>query len=281
LSGTEDIRANGAVGYILKRLTVYLRKRRSTQVRAEIMSALLSSIRITLYMSGTVVTLLLLGILYKNGEIQIGTAYLVYTYVEQLGSPLKAITQQFGDFQQALAGLSRLHDLLDTQSTIVDGPGEVLPEGAFGVDFGHVSFGYQKTEPVLSDITFHLVPGKVLGVVGRTGSGKTTLTRLLFRFYDPDQGAIRLNGVDLKMVKTEAIRARVALVTQDVQLFHATVRDNLTFFDRTISDESIRAALTTLGLQSWYESLSQGLDTMLASFYKIPISSFWMKPLRV
>jgi ATP-binding cassette subfamily B protein len=105
----------------------------------------------------------------------------------------------------------------------------------------------------------------VLGLVGRTGSGKSTLTRLIVRFYDPDQGAVRLGGVDLREVRLAELRHRVAFVTQEIQLFRATVRDNLTLFDRTIPDARIVEALERLGLGGWLRSLDGGLDTMLAS----------------
>jgi ATP-binding cassette subfamily B protein len=105
----------------------------------------------------------------------------------------------------------------------------------------------------------------VLGVVGRTGSGKTTLTRLLLRFYDPLAGAVRLGGVDLRTVRLAAVRARIGLVTQEVHLFNASVRDNLTLFDDGVPDERIRAVLDTLGLGSWLRELPRGLDTRVGS----------------
>jgi ABC-type multidrug transport system fused ATPase/permease subunit len=102
-------------------------------------------------------------------------------------------------------------------------------------------------------------------VLGRTGSGKTTLTRLLLRLYDPTVGTVRLGGVDLRRVPNADLRARVAIVTQDIQLFSATVRDNLTFFDATIPDAQVMAALDTLGMGDWVRALPDGLDTLLAS----------------
>jgi ABC-type multidrug transport system fused ATPase/permease subunit len=99
--------------------------------------------------------------------------------------------------------------------------------------------------------------------VGRTGSGKTTLTRLLLRFYDPQVGVVRLGGVDLRTVRLDALRTRIGLITQEVHLFHASVRDNLTLFDDSILDERICAALDTLGLTRWLQELPCGLDTLL------------------
>jgi ATP-binding cassette subfamily B protein len=125
-------------------------------------------------------------------------------------------------------------------------------------------------EIVLQDISFHLRPGTVLGLLGRTGSGKTTLTRLIFRLYDPDQGGVYLGSdgatmADVRRVPLLHLRHRVGMVTQNIQLFNATVRDNLTFFDRDVPDERILQVLRDLGLWAWYESLPEGLDTELES----------------
>jgi ATP-binding cassette subfamily B protein len=118
---------------------------------------------------------------------------------------------------------------------------------------------------VLHDVSFHLAPGRVLGLLGRTGSGKTTITRLLFRLYDPDSGAVCLNETDLRALPLVALRRRVGLVTQNIQLFHATVRDNLTFFDRSVADGRILGVLRDLGLDAWLHGLPAGLDTVLES----------------
>ena len=124
---------------------------------------------------------------------------------------------------------------------------------------------------MLHDITFELKPGKVLGLLGRTGSGKTTLTRLLFRLYDVDAGSITLDGIDVRQVSLADVRQHIGMVTQEVQLFEATVRDNLTLFrsddpaKTPIADASVVAALQTLGLGAWLAGLPDGLDTVLKS----------------
>ena len=116
----------------------------------------------------------------------------------------------------------------------------------------------------MSNVSFSLEPGQVLGLLGRTGSGKTTIARLVFRLYDPQGGQITLGGHDLRALRQSQIRGRIGLVTQDIQLFHASVRDNLTFFDPAIADARIVAVLEELGLGRWFHALPEGLDTRLA-----------------
>ncbi|HEY0738303.1 MAG TPA: ABC transporter ATP-binding protein, partial [Herpetosiphonaceae bacterium] len=182
-----------------------------------------------------------------------------------LRRPLEEISEQLKEFQRATASIGRVQDLFGVQSTITDGPGATFPSGPLAVEFDRVTFGYGDDAPVLNDISVALAPGTVLGLLGRTGSGKTTLTRLLFRLYDITDGAIRLGGVDLHSARLHDLRQRIGIVTQDVQLFQATVRDNLTLFDPAISDAQIMQALTDLDLLPWLQSLPDGLDTELAS----------------
>lgn len=104
-----------------------------------------------------------------------------------------------------------------------------------------MTFGYSPAEPVLESINLDIAPGRVVGLLGRTGSGKTTISRLLFRLYDVQQGAIRLDGADVRVLDPILLRQRVGIVTQNVQMFRGTVRDNLTFFDNSVPDEHIRS----------------------------------------
>jgi ABC-type multidrug transport system fused ATPase/permease subunit len=126
-----------------------------------------------------------------------------------------------------------------------------------------VTFSYNGSDSVLNSLTFDLTPGSVLGLLGRTGSGKTTLARLIFRLYDPKSGHIEINGTDIRSAQLETLRRNIAIVTQDVQLFRASVRDNLTFFDRSVSDQHILSTLEDLELGDWLRTLPNGLDTQL------------------
>ena len=185
--------------------------------------------------------------LFMRGEITIGTVYLIYQYLELLWVPINSISREFEDLQMAGASIRRVKELLDTKPTVQDGRGADLPDGPLGVEFSGVSFAYRPGVTVLNDVSFRLEPGRSLGLLGRTGSGKTTMSRLLFRFYDPDRGEVRLGGTDLRRMPLKALRGRVGLVTQEVQLFQASVRDNLTFFDRTVPDRRIETDASRAG----------------------------------
>jgi len=201
--------------------------------------------------------------LFRSQTITIGTAYLFVHYVSLLSRPIYGLSHQVESMQNVGASIERLEELGHIRSKVQDGPAAAMPSGPLSLAFDDVSFAYVEDERVLEDLSFHLEPGTVMGLLGRTGSGKTTLARLVFRLYDPTAGRIALGGVDIRAARLNALRERVAIVTQDVQLFQASVRDNLTFFNRSIPDEQICAVIEELELSDWYQSLPDELDTWL------------------
>jgi ABC-type multidrug transport system fused ATPase/permease subunit len=225
------------------------------------------------YVIGYAAGLALAVYLFSHGQASLGTAYLITYYISMLSTPLQSIRAQVEDLQQASASIQRVQELFAIQPQVTP-PGlsmQALPAGALSIEFKDVSFKYRDgpndddgEANVLNDISFTLLPGRVLGILGRTGSGKSTLTRLLFHFYDPSQGTIRLGGADLRNVTLADLRRQVGMVTQDVQLFQASLRENLAFFDANIQDARLEQALLTLQLSEWVQSLPEGLDTALA-----------------
>jgi ATP-binding cassette subfamily B protein len=169
-----------------------------------------------------------------------------------------------------------VRELLQARSRLGEGT-VTLPDGALAVEFRGVRFAYPgaSAPDALDGISFHLQAGRTLGLLGRTGSGKTTIGRLLYRFYDPQQGQVLLAGTDLRQTALAPLRARVGLVTQDVQLLNGTLRDNLCLYQAPggvpgegtpgggASDERLLEVLASLGLERWLARFPAGLDTVL------------------
>ena len=271
ISGAEEIRAMGAEVYTLNRLYVYLRNWLEKRRSAFLLQSLIYNLTDLLVAVGYAFGLAVGVLLYIRGQASIGTAYLIVAYIGMLSAPVQSIREQVQDLQQAAASINRIQDLFQNQPLVtIPGstsrqPAQLRPAAAISVEFRDVSFSYDDNANVIKNITFNLPAGKVLGVLGRTGSGKTTLTRLLFRLYDPSSGTVFLDGMDIRNLPLPELRQTIGLVTQDVQLFQASIRDNLTFFDEQISDERIIHALQELMLLDWLHSLPEGLDTRIAA----------------
>ncbi len=261
LEGTEEIRANGANSYVMSRFFLFLRKWLPITRASAVAGFSTWTTIVTIFALGNAVAFIIGAYLLSIHSISLGTVYLIFYYTNLIVQPIEQIRDQLQELQAAAAGIERIQQLLHIQSALADGIGEQVPSGPLAVAFQHVTFAYPSTDPVLRDITLHLAPGRVLGLLGRTGSGKTTLVRLLLRFYDPQEGEISMGNVPLKAAHLRDIRQRVGMVSQDVQLFRGSVRDNLTFFDPSVADTDIIAALKEVGLTRWFEALPQGLNS--------------------
>ena len=273
LSGLEDIRSSGAESHAMRMQAGLMRTVFSKSMRATFFGRFLFSAAIVLFAIGNSAAIASGAALLGLGAVTLGTVYLIFDYTGTLSSNLRMVTEQLDDLQRASAGIERVSELVHMRSAVQDPavPVALAELHAAHLCFEDVSFAYDDNEsaadnaPVLQSVSFELAPGKVLGLLGRTGSGKTTLTRLLFRFYDPVRGRVTLDGVDLRELRLGDLRKRVGLVTQEVQLFQASVRDNLTFFDASISDERILHVIAELGLTDWLGQLPKGLDSELES----------------
>ncbi|WP_433753388.1 ABC transporter ATP-binding protein [Paenibacillus amylolyticus] len=265
IAGIEDVQANGHVPYVMNRFyrtmrTVFRKGRKAWLIRVIPWNT-------TVVLFALAVTaVLLLGVhYYMEGLISIGTLFLIYQYTQMLNDPIEMLGDQVQEFQKAKSGMLRSRELLSMQSVIEEGTEQRLPEGPLGLEFSQVHFSYNKDKPVLQDINFAIKPGERLGIIGRTGSGKSSLSRVLLRLYNLDRGTIRVGGTDITKLSLQALYRRVGMVTQDVQLFDGTLRDNLTLFNGDVSDHMIRETTDRLGLSQWINSQPEGLDTYLAA----------------
>lgn len=269
LTGMETIRTAGGEPYVLQKMLRLGRERWQRMRSAIKVNVFVWNLPLGVFTLAYIAAHIFGTTLFREGTLSIGGIYLIFYYIDVIKEPLWSINRQIEDLQKAAASIRRIMLLQTEQPTMHDGPGVDVAPGPLAVAFDHVSFFYADDPDtlILQDVNFQLEPGTVLGLLGRTGSGKSTLTKLLFRFYDPTDGAILLgtdgHRFDLRHAKQAELRRHIGLVTQEVQLFHASVRDNLTLFDPTISDAQILAVLDDLGLMPWLDSLPSGLDSPL------------------
>ncbi|WKZ48800.1 MAG: ABC transporter ATP-binding protein [Anaerolineales bacterium] len=263
LNGAEDIRSSGAVGFSIRELIRHqgeiLKHNRKSHFKRWIIENAMG-LALTL---GTLLAIVSGYWLFTASVITIGTVYLFVHYINLLEEPFWAMTHEIESFQTIGACVERLTEFKAFQPEVRNEAGSTVDSHPIQLTFDDVTFSYNGDDSVLTRLSFDLQPGSVLGLLGRTGSGKTTIGRLIFRLYDVSAGGIKINGADLRDLQLESLRRNVAIVTQDVQLFKASIRENLTFFDRTIPDERIIATLEELELGDWYRTLPNGLDTEL------------------
>jgi ABC-type multidrug transport system fused ATPase/permease subunit len=270
LAGREDLRANGAGGHALWRFNAVMRRFFEDGRRAWMTRAVIWLTSYGLFIIGLSATVGAMIFFVRSGVLSLGTGYMVFQYLMMLQGEIEQIAQHMQEVQKSIAGVSRMRELFEEQPKVVQHGNLQLQDGPLAVQFSDLSFHYPPApgaaaRATLADISLQLAPGRVLGLLGRTGSGKTTLTRLLFRLFEPSSGSILLNGSNIREVAAESLRRQIGLVTQDVQLFQASVRDNLTFFDDSVSDKKIHELLGLLGLDTWLANLPDGLDTILSA----------------
>ena len=285
ISGTEDIRANGGERYVLRRFAEFSRRLFPFRLRSSLGGYGMWMANVALFSVGHAVAFAVGASLWKAAAISLGTVYLIFHYTELLRGPISEIRTQITDLQRAEAGIRRIRTMIETTSNLPDVGTHALPSGPLRVSFDAVSFAYEAPAkrnadeddgedreeaaepraavPALSTVSFALDAGSVLGLLGRTGSGKTTLARLLVRLYDPTDGHVSIGGCGAADVPLVDLRRAVRMVPQEVQLFRATIRENVRLFDPSVSDRRIHAALAELGLERWVASLPSGLDTTL------------------
>ena len=252
LTAAEDLRANGAGQHAMWRFVEETAESMASSVRRE--SAFLRMWWAVqgAVAGGSVIALVSSAVLVQRGVISVGTAFLLFQYVLLLARPLEDVVDQLETVQKANGAMVRVIDLLAVQPTIVDRAdiARTPADGPLSIDFHGVSFDYGDNETVLRDLDLHIAAGRSVGVVGRTGSGKTTLSRLLLRLIEATEGTLELGGVPIGDIPLSHLRARVALIPQEVELFSGSVRDNVTMFDPAPTDDQVVAALGKAGLET-------------------------------
>ena len=199
-----------------------------------------------------------------KGMISVGVISAFIIYSKQFSRPINELAQLYGQIQTAIAGAERIFSILNTESEDKSGA-RTLPVKEGVIEFKHVNFSYVPGKQVIHDFNLKVEAGKKIALVGSTGSGKTTIVNLLMRFYDIDSGQITVDGEDIKNISTDALRDSIGIVLQDTVLFTDTVKANLKYADRTISDKLMIEAAEMAGCDKVAAALPQGYDTVLES----------------
>jgi len=205
---------------------------------------------------------------YGGGQIiqskmTIGMLVAFLAYMRLFFLPLRELSQKYSVVQSALASAERIFQLLDTENTLTIPENPVRPARLHGeIEFAGVTFGYSPERPVLRDLTFKVAPGETLAIVGATGAGKTTIISLLERFYDPDRGMVKLDGIDLRDLDPLFLRGQIGLVMQEVYLFPASVRENIVL-GRQLSEARLNEVIATAQLTTLIAGLPEGLETRI------------------
>jgi ABC-type multidrug transport system fused ATPase/permease subunit len=215
--------------------------------------------------ASTAIVLAYGGILYFDNAITIGTLFAFMLFLANFFDPIQALSQLFNTFLAASAALDKIFDVMDTRAELRDAEGaQALPPITGAVELAGVHFRYGEGAEVLHGIDLTVTAGQTVALVGHTGAGKSTLVKLLARFYDPSEGAIRIDGHDLRDVQVRSLRSQLGIVPQEGFLFAASIRENIAFGRPDASFEDVQAAARAVGADDFIQALPEGYETSVA-----------------
>lgn len=264
LESMQVVQAFGQENAEVEMLRIVSNATVSAALKARRVKALLSPIVSITVAACTALVLWRGTALILAGKMTIGSFTVYLAYLTQFFKPVKDLATTTNAIAQTAVGAERVRGLLETSSVIVDPPDGQEPEGLAGeIEFEHVAFGYDPAVPVLTDVNFQIKPGQFVGIVGPTGSGKSTVLSLIPRFYDVQAGQVRVGGNRVGDYKLEALRKQIGYVLQDTVLFRGTILDNLAFGRPGATKEEIIAAAKLANAHEFIQSMPLGYDTIV------------------
>ena len=266
LSGVRVVRSFGQEPRHINRMTELNEANRDANMRTVYLNATYFPAVELLSAVGTAAILLYGGYQSIEGAIEIGVVVAFVGYLATFFDPIQQLSQLYTTYQQGMAALDKIFDLLDTEPDMKDAPDAIDPGPLRGeIELRGVSFGYGddpvEGEWALRNVDLHVPEGQTLALVGATGAGKSTLAKLVARFYDPQEGQVLVDGRDLREVRQRALRRQLGIVPQEGFLFSGSVRENIAFGRPEASDEEIEAAVSAVGADPFIAALPSGLDT--------------------
>jgi ABC-type multidrug transport system fused ATPase/permease subunit len=268
LSGVRVVRSFGQEPRHVSEMTALNEQNREANMKTVYLNASYFPAVELLAAAGTAVILLYGGSQAIEGAIQIGVVVAFVGYLATFFEPIQQLSQLYTTYQQGMAALDKIFDLLDTEPDMVDAPGAIDPGELRGeIELDGVWFSYEEdAEPgdggwALEDVDLHVPPGQTLALVGATGAGKSTFAKLVARFYDPQRGRVLVDGHDLRGVQQLALRRQLGIVPQEGFLFSGSVRENIAFGRPEASLEEIEAAVATVGATEFVAALPEGIET--------------------
>jgi ATP-binding cassette subfamily B protein len=213
---------------------------------------------------GQIIILAVGGDMYLHGQIKLGALVAFFLYVNRFFQPIQLLVQQYNTYQQGQSSVIKLRTLLENEPTVLESPDATdLPPIRGRIRFDHVSFGYDPDIPVLEDVDLTIEPGETVAFVGATGAGKSTMAKLVTRFYDPTSGRVLIDGHDLRSVTMHSLRSQLGVVPQEPFLFAGTIRENISFARPGAPDDAVWEAVHQVGLTELIGRLPYGLDTVV------------------
>jgi ATP-binding cassette subfamily B protein len=247
-----------------ERFEVKARDNLRSHLRAAKFSQVMVPIVDTLTGTAMAIVVVVGGNRVLGGTLDLGVMVAFVFYVQRFFDPIRSLTIQYSVMQRAMASGQRIFEVMDVPVDIRDKPDAVVLDRIDGaIEFDHVTFGYLPGQPVLNDVSFKVAPGETVALVGPTGSGKTSITALIHRFYDVWEGTVRVGGLDVRDVSQDSLGRQVGMVLQEPFLFTGTIFENIRYRTEGVTRDDIIAAARAVGAHAFIERLPKGYDTML------------------